>query len=123
MWEETAARGLGWAGIAIGAAEIAAPQRLERMLGVGNGRTTGVLRALGVREIGHGIDILSHRDPTPGVWSRVAGDVLDGILLAVAGMKTRNPRGLAMVAAMVAGIALADLLAARQLSRRKEAAA
>ena len=60
-------------------------------MGIGNGQNTGVLRVLGVREIMHGVNILSHRDPAPGVWSRVAGDVLDGVLLGVAATGPASP--------------------------------
>src|SRR3954453_5656697 len=86
---------LGWASIAVGLTEILAPKQLEKTMGVGNGQTTGILRVLGVREIMHGIDLLSHRDPTPGVWSRVFGDLLDGALLGAAATRTKNPEGLA----------------------------
>ena len=72
--DQQAAQCLGWTSIAIGLTEILAPRRLEKTMGVGNGQTTGILRVLGVREIMHGVDILAHKDPTPGVWSRVFGD-------------------------------------------------
>ena len=109
------ARALGWVSIAIGLTEIAAPRQLEKLMGVGDGQNIGVLRTLGVRELMHGIDILAHKDPTPGVWSRVAGDMLDGALLAMAATKTRNPAGLAAVAAMVLPVVAADLLYAERL--------
>jgi len=85
------ARGLGYASLAIGATEIAAPRQLERMMGIGNGQNTGILRVLGVREILHGIDILTHDDPLPGVAGRCAGDVLDSAVLAAAAKETRKP--------------------------------
>src|SRR5215217_661098 len=80
MENESVAKGLGWASIAIGLSEILMPRQIERTMGIGNGQNTGILRVLGVREICHGVDILSHRDPTPGLWGRVAGDLLDGVL-------------------------------------------
>jgi len=62
---------LGWASIGIGLSELLLPRQIEqKCLGIGNGQNTGVLRVLGVREICHGIDLLSHRDPAPGVWAR-----------------------------------------------------
>ena len=70
-------------------------------MGVGNGQVTGILRVLGVREIMHGIDILAHKDPTPGVWSRVFGDLLDGVLLGAAATRTKKPGGLAAIFAAV----------------------
>jgi hypothetical protein len=113
---EQLARTLGVASIGIGLAEIAAPRQVEKMLGIGNGQNTGVLRALGVREIMHGVDILTHDDPAPGVWSRVAGDALDGVLMGIAAKKTRNPAGFATALVMVLGIVAMDVLCAKRLS-------
>ena len=110
---------LGWTSIAIGLTEILAPKQLEKTMGVGNGQVTGILRVLGVREIMHGVDILSHKDPTPGVWSRVFGDLLDGVLLGAAATRTKNPGGLAAIFAAVTPVVLADLIFAPRLSKDK----
>jgi hypothetical protein len=115
--DTTAARGLGVASICIGLTEMLMPRQVEKWLGIRNGQNTGVLRVLGLREICHGVDLLSHDDPTPGVWSRIAGDALDGVLLGAAGVKTRNPAGFATVAAMVSGVVAADVLLGMRLSR------
>lgn len=117
--DQGAARCLGWASIAVGLTEILAPKQLERTMGVGNGQTTGILRVLGVREIMHGIDILSHDDPTPGVWSRAFGDLLDGALLGAAATRTKKPEGLAAVFAAVTPLVVADLIFAPRLSKDK----
>lgn len=117
MFEHQAARGLGVASIGIGLAEIAMPRRIERLMGIGDGTNTGVLRILGIREIMHGFDILSHRNPGPGVWSRVAGDALDGSLMGLAATKTRRPGGLLAAAAMVLPIIVADVLLGRRLGQ------
>src|SRR5205085_12538580 len=93
------AKGLGWASIAIGLTEILMPRKLERTMGIGNGQNTGILRVLGMREILQGVDILSHRDPTPGIWARVFGDVLDGVLLTIVGTKTKKPGGFVAICA------------------------
>jgi hypothetical protein len=113
------ARGLGWASLAIGLSEIFAPRPIEHAMGIGNGQQTGVLRVLGVRECMHGIDILSHRDPTPGIYARLAGDMLDGVLLAVAGKKTRRPGGFVGILAMVMGVVALDVLFAERLAQRR----
>ena len=118
MLDEKASRGLGWASLAIGLTEIAAPKQLERFMGLGNGENTGILRVLGVREFMQGVDILSHRNPTPGVWARVAGDMLDGALLGMAARKTRNPSGLATIAALVLPIVVLDMLFAGRLAAK-----
>ncbi|MDB5297395.1 MAG: hypothetical protein JWO31_3378, partial [Phycisphaerales bacterium] len=83
-------------------------------------QTTGVIRALGVREVMHGIDLLAHPDPTAGVRARIAGDLLDGAALVAAARKTRRPSGLALVAAAVLPIVLADLLIYRRLRHRRQ---
>ena len=117
--DRQAAQCLGWASIAVGLTEILAPKRLEKTMGVGNGQVTGILRVLGVREIMHGIDILAHKDPTPGVWSRVFGDLLDGVLLGAAATRTKKPGGLAAIVAAVAPLVLADTIFAPRLSKDK----
>ena len=117
--DQQAAQCLGWTSIAIGLTEILAPKQLEKTMGVGNGQTTGILRVLGVREIMHGIDILAHEDPTPGVWSRVFGDLLDGVLLGAAATRTKNPGGLAAIFAAVTPVVLADMIFAPRLSKDK----
>src|SRR3954466_12942017 len=117
--DRQAAQCLGWTSIAIGLTEILAPRQLEKTMGVGNGQVTGILRVLGVREIMHGIDILSHEDPTPGVWSRVFGDLLDGVLLGAAATRTKNPGGLAAVFAAVTPLVVADMIFAPRLSKDK----
>jgi hypothetical protein len=119
--DERAGRLLGWASIAVGLTEILVPRKLEKALGVGDGQNTGILRVLGVREIMHGIDLLAHDDPTPGVWSRVGGDLLDGALLGLAATRTKNPKGLAAVLAAVTPLVLADLFFAPRLSKDRAA--
>ena len=85
-------------------------------MGIGNGQNTGILRVLGVREICHGVDILSHRDPTPGLWARVFGDLLDGVVLAVAGTRSRNRGGFATICALVLPVVVLDLIYAKRCS-------
>jgi hypothetical protein len=116
--DEQSATALGVVSIAIGLTEIAAPKQLERIMGLSNGQNTGILRVLGVREIMHGIDLLSHKDPAPGLWSRVAGDVLDNVLLGMAAMKTKRPGGLMGVAAAVLPVVVADMMLAPRLSAK-----
>jgi hypothetical protein len=117
------ARGLGWASIAIAAAEIAAPRQVANLLGVEDTPDTrGTLRVLGVRELCQGISILTEDRPTEqmrtGVWARVAGDVIDTAFLGVAAMKTKKPGRFAAVAASVMAIGAADLMCAMRLSDR-----
>ena len=46
----------------------------------------------------------------------MAGDVLDSALLGLAATKTRRPASFAVVAAMVAGIGIADVVCAKRMS-------
>jgi hypothetical protein len=121
MHDEKAARILGWTSIAIGVSELAAPKKIEQAMGLSNGQNTGTLRVLGVREIMHGVDILTHKDPTTGVMSRVAGDVLDGVLLGCAAKRTRRPAGFALITAMVLGVVALDIYFAKRLAQKKYA--
>jgi hypothetical protein len=118
------ARALGWTSLGIGLAELVAPRQVEELLGIDDRPShRGNLRMLGVRELLHGVSILTEKRPnarlTAGVWSRVAGDALDTALLAIAATKTRRPTSFALVAAMVAGIGALDLLFASRLQRRQ----
>ena len=112
------ARGLGWFSIALGLAEVAAPRKLTRALGM-EGREQLVF-AYGVREIVTGIGILASRDPTLWIWGRVGGDALDIATVALAppdwrGGDRKKPWALGALAAVTA----LDLFCAISLSREK----
>jgi hypothetical protein len=110
------ARGLGWFSIGLGITELLAPGAITRTLGL-QGRE-GLVRAFGVREIGHGVMSLSV-DKQVGVWSRVAGDVLD-IAAVLPGLRPSNrKRGNAELALlMLLGITALDLACAQGVSAR-----
>ena len=115
------ARGLGWASIGIGLTEVLAPKQVNNLLGLDDSPDRrGTLRVLGVREICHGIAILSQEEANErmaaSVVSRVAGDVLDSALLGIAATKTKKPFQFAVITAMVLGIGLADLLCAKRVT-------
>lgn len=109
------ARGLGWFSLALGVAEIVAPGKLARALGL-EGRER-LLQAYGGREIGAGIWALSDT-PAPAMWARVAGDLVDLATLA-AGVRDgdETQRRNAWIAfALVGGITAVDLLTAASLT-------
>ena len=89
MHRNAVIRGLGWFGIALGAAEVLAPRALASAIGL-DGRS-GILRLFGLREIASGVLILAADDPQSWLWARVAGDGLDGGLLA-SGLLGSNPK-------------------------------
>ena len=118
------ARGLGWFSIALGIAELVAPGRIARTLGL-EGRER-LLQAYGGREIGAGVWALSDT-PAPAIWGRVAGDVVDLATLATGlrGADEDQRRNAWIALAAVAGITIVDLitaasLAAEQSERRGE---
>jgi uncharacterized membrane protein len=113
--DERLAHALGWFSIGIGLAEAAAPGKLAELIGVRN--KPDVFRLMGLREIGHGVTILSQPWPVSGVWSRVAGDVLDLALLSTQ-MNSKNPERKKTLAATVAvlGVTALDLYASKRLS-------
>jgi hypothetical protein len=118
---EVSAKALGLASVGIGLTELAAPRLVENMLGLDHRQShRGVLQILGVRELMHGVGILTAQhgngELTSGVWARVAGDVLDTALLGVATTKTSRPLTFAAVAIAVAGIGIADLYCALKAS-------
>ena len=110
------ARALGWFSIGLGLAELLAPRRFTRALGMPGSEM--LVRSYGLREIGHGILSLSP-DKTTGLWSRVGGDALDIVTLAVA-YRPNNPKrdnvGLALIA--VVGITLLDFITTQGVTRR-----
>jgi len=119
MNEQQLARGLGWFSIGLGVAELAAPQAIAKLVGV-QGKHRGLIRLLGLREIGHGIGILSQRRPVGGVWSRVGGDGLDLACLTAAFLSPDSKKSrVAAATAAVLGVTALDLMTAQQLSGQR----
>ena len=69
------ARFLGAFSIALGLAELLAPRKLAQVSGLSP--STGTLRQFGMRELAAGVGILTSKDPSTWLWSRVAGDAVD----------------------------------------------
>jgi uncharacterized membrane protein len=117
---ERLARGLGWFSIGVGLAEIVAPRRLARFLGV---RNHGILfRVMGLREIASGVGILSQRRPAGWLWARVGGDIIDLVALGKV-MKSEpvKPVNIAIATAAVAGVTVLDVRCAQEVSDGKQA--
>jgi uncharacterized membrane protein len=73
---------------------------------------------MGLREIASGVGVLTQRQPSGALWSRVGGDALDLALLGAAAISPRSNRGrIALATAAVAGVTFVDYLCAQQLSR------
>jgi uncharacterized membrane protein len=111
-------RALGWFSVALGAAELLAPQQMARLIGVqARDRTRATLRAFGAREMATGIAILAEPEDAKWLWSRVGGDALDLATLTSAAADEGTNRGrLAFATAAVMGVAALDVLCAQRLS-------
>jgi len=114
------AQALGWFSLGRGLAELTAPRRLSRLIGVRNGAKL-LLQALGAREIASGVGILTGRRTPRWVRSRVAGDLVDLALLGAALGDRRSTRSrVAAATAAVAGVTALDVVAARRLASRRD---
>ncbi len=114
---ERLAKALGWFGVGLGVAEIAASRALAKMIGVPP--QPRLFPALGMRELISGIGIIAQRRPTGWLWSRVAGDAMDLALLGVAATSGRSKtERLRIASGAVAGVTVVDLLCAILLSRQ-----
>jgi uncharacterized membrane protein len=110
--------GLGYFSIALGLAEVAAPDFVARVIGAPpNDRTRNVLRSYGAREIANGVAILTQPGEARLLWSRVGGDMVDLASLARLFGSSDAGRGRALfAAASVLGVTALDVLCATQLS-------
>jgi uncharacterized membrane protein len=111
---EGMAQALGWFSVGLGLAQLVAPREIARMIGVSE--RTGLIRAVGLRELTTGIGILSQPRAAGWLWARVAGDVMDLALLGnamVADEDADRGRVAAAIAAVV-GVGAADVVAGQQ---------
>jgi len=88
------ARSLGWLGVGLGVAGLAAPGQVAQLVGCRDRRSTRrALRLLGARELLTGLAIVARRRPNRWLWSRVVGDAIDiGLLLGTTGFGRKNRR-------------------------------
>jgi uncharacterized membrane protein len=116
---DTLARGLGLASLALGVPQVAAPDRFAEAVGAEPGAGTRDLTVgIGVRELTAAAGLLLRGSSPTFLWSRVAGDVMDLVLLGGALRRGGPGRGrTAAATAAVAGIAALDLVAARRSTR------
>ena len=110
--------GLGWFSIGLGLAEIAAPGRLSRMLGVEGGTAQKTIFAFGLRELLAGGALLRAPAVSTNVWNRVIGDAIDAGTLGLALRKSNRKGAVVGALAFVGGAMIADVLAARALDRK-----
>ena len=116
---ERLARSLGWFSLGLGLTQLTAPRGVARMIGLrGDDEDRKAMLAIGMRELASGIGILMRDHPTPAVWSRVGGDVMDLALLGRALNSSRTNRNrVAAATVAVAGVTVLDVLAGQRLPR------
>lgn len=113
------ASGLGWFSIGLGAAEIFAPGQIAKVIGVRDrDQRRNVLRARGAYEIAAGVGILSRPEASGWMWTRVAADVVDLVMLGSA-FGSRGGRRARVAAAAVVGVTALDLICGARLRRTK----
>ena len=114
------ARALGWFSVGLGLTEMTAPEILARFIGVTS--RPSLVRLMGLREIVSGMGILSGRNPTDWLWTRVGGDVIDLALLGAAFKSdSANRNRVSAATAAVAGVAALDFLCTREVGRHNGA--
>jgi hypothetical protein len=119
---ESLAKGLGWFSVGLGLAQILVPDRVARAAGIDPSETNvRIMRTMGMREITAGVGILTQPVPNKWLWGRVAGDVLDLAMLGVAMGRKDTDRSRTLGATLaVLGVTGLDLLAAKQLSHKRD---
>jgi hypothetical protein len=127
--ERRLAKLLGVFSFGLGISQLAAPERVNKLIGVKDTPTTrAIQRAAGVQELCAGQGIFAFSPPTPILWSRVAGDAWHLGMLANALRSSRNgrrrrkqqydDRRLLRTMAAAAGILVVDaIVSARYQSR------
>jgi uncharacterized membrane protein len=114
-----AARNLGYLSLALGAGALLMPTRLARLTGLEQHR--GLLPLVGLRELASGVGLLTQSEPTPWLWSRVAGDGMDLAVLASSALSPHNPRRMS-AAITTAVVALITVIDARESMRSSNGA-
>ena len=110
------ASGLALFSFGLGLAEALMPRTMAKAIGVDESQS-GAIRALGLREIGHGLSIMMSQKPTAQVWGRVGGDAIDLAYLGYAASEEKsNKTRLAIAAAAVLGATALDVICAQMLT-------
>jgi uncharacterized membrane protein len=113
------ANGLGWLSIGLGLAELLAPRRMARMVGIPDDRRARrAMTLMGLRELACGVGLMASSRRSPWLWARVGGDLVDLAVLRAWGSSRRNDQvRLRTVLTAVAGITVLDAVTARRTAR------
>jgi uncharacterized membrane protein len=116
------ARTLGWASLALGAAQLTAPRAIARISGVDDSPAArATIPLVGLRELLHGAVLLGGK-PAMGLRTRLVGDSADLTSLAgaMAGRTGWRRRRVVAVTGAVIAITAVDLYAAMRIRRSRE---
>ena len=121
-WALTAARGLGWFSLVLGATEVFAGEQLASSIGLSD--RVRIVRLFGLRELATGVAVLARKKPAGPLWARVAGDLMDVALLLDGVKPSRSqkwsrPTGSIVALCAVLGVTVADIVTATSLSRSR----
>ena len=116
-FDATASSGFGVLSWALGLAELFLPHQLLEWMGV-DPRLAPVLRGFGLREIAAGVGILQNPVGPQFLWSRVAGDALDLLVLGLAfRSRSRRPARVDLAIGVVGAITVLDILMSARLTQ------
>ena len=116
-------RAIGWSSVGIGAAQIAAPAAIARVIGLEpDGRASLAARVMGLTNLAIGAGLIVRPRRGSRMWARIAGDALGAGLLALTASGRRASDRRVVTALATSGALLAlDALAARRLLRGRTA--
>jgi uncharacterized membrane protein len=97
--------------LGLGAAQLAAPAELSRMIGAPDTeKSRSLMRVVGVRELLSGFGLLAQPDNPAWLWLRAGGDIMDIALLSAAmGAPDADKQRLTATLAAVLGVTALDL--------------
>ena len=112
-------RAIGWSSVGIGAAQLAAPGAIARVVGLEpEGRASLASRMMGVTNLAIGAGLIVRPRRGSRMWARIAGDALGAGLLALTASGGRASSRRVATALAASGTILAlDAIAARRMLR------
>src|SRR3954469_21537712 len=92
--ERKLAKFLGLFSVGLGAVQLAAPEKINELIGVKDTpKTRAIMRGVGVQELTAAQGAFAFSPPTPVLWTRVLGDISHLALLGKAYGNRRNDQG------------------------------
>jgi hypothetical protein len=114
--------GLGYFSLGLGAAQLLAPGRVNRLIGVHDDAESRFWqRLVGAQELSAAAGILTQRRPLEWLWGRTAADVLHLTMLTRARRRAMSSSRLAGTAAWVLGTFAADAYASVRMTADRQA--